>query len=35
MTLAITWRRAAYAMFTLASLALLLYTIGAPFTEGS
>lgn len=35
MTLAIIWRRAAYALLTLASLALLLYTIGAPVTEGS
>jgi hypothetical protein len=35
MTLAITWRRAVYVMLTLASLALLLYTIGAPYTEGS
>lgn len=35
MTLAIIWRRAGYAMITLASLALLLYTIGAPMTEGS
>jgi hypothetical protein len=35
MTLAIAWRRVAYAMLTLASLAMLLYTIGAPLTEGS
>ena len=35
MTLANTWRRAAYALFALASLALLLYTVGAPMTEGS
>jgi hypothetical protein len=35
MTLAIIRRRAAYAIATLASLALLLYTIGAPMTEGS
>lgn len=35
MTLALNWRRIAFAMFTLASLALLLYTVGAPMTEGS
>jgi hypothetical protein len=35
MTLAVTWRRTAYAVLTLASLALLLYTVGAPMTEGS
>jgi hypothetical protein len=35
MTLVVTWRRAAYAVLTLASLALLLYTVGAPLTEGS
>lgn len=35
MTLAVNWNRAAYALLTLASLALLLYTIGAPMTEGS
>jgi hypothetical protein len=35
MTLAIISRRAVYVMLTLASLALLLYTIGAPMTEGS
>ncbi len=34
MTLSITWRQVAYAMFTLASLALLLYTIGAPHEHG-
>lgn len=30
----ITWQRAAYALLTLASLATLLYTIGAPFEHG-
>ena len=35
MTLAIAWRRAAYALLALTSLALLLYTVGAPMTEGS
>lgn len=35
MNLAIIRHRAAYAVLTLASLALLLYTIGAPMTEGS
>jgi hypothetical protein len=35
MTLSINWRRVALAMFTLASLAMLLYTVGAPMTEGS
>ncbi len=35
MTLTGIRHRAAYAMLTLASLALLLYTIGAPMTEGS
>jgi hypothetical protein len=35
MTLSINWRRVALAMFTLASLAVLLYTVGAPMTEGS
>jgi hypothetical protein len=35
MTRSITWRRATYALLTLASLATLLYTIGAPMTEGS
>lgn len=35
MTLAVISRRAAHAMLVLASLALLLYTIGAPMTEGS
>jgi hypothetical protein len=35
MTLSINYRRLALAIFTLASLALLLYTVGAPMTEGS
>lgn len=35
MTLATIRHQAVYAMLTLASLALLLYTIGAPMTEGS
>lgn len=35
MTLSIVKHRAVYVMLTLASLALLLYTIGAPMTEGS
>lgn len=35
MTMSTVWRQAAYAMLTLASLALLLYTVGAPMTEGS
>ena len=35
MTLSIIRSRTAYAILTLASLALLLYTIGAPMTEGS
>ena len=35
MNLAVNWNRAAYTLLTLASLALLLYTIGAPMTEGS
>ena len=34
MTLSIA-RRVTFALFTLASIALLLYTIGAPYTEGS
>jgi hypothetical protein len=34
MTLSINWRRAVIAVFTLASLATLLYTIGAPFEHG-
>jgi hypothetical protein len=34
MTLATIWHRAGYAMLTLASLALLLYTIGAPYDHG-
>jgi hypothetical protein len=35
MTQALTWRRLALALMTLTTLALLLYTIGAPMTEGS
>jgi len=35
MVLSLNWRRLVFAAFTLASLALLLYTIGAPVTEGS
>lgn len=34
MTLSITWRRATFAVLTLASLATLLYTIGAPYNHG-
>jgi hypothetical protein len=34
MTRAIAWRRLAFAAFTLATLALLLYTVGAPFEHG-
>jgi len=34
MTWTITWRRAALAAYTLAALALLLYTIGAPHEQG-
>jgi hypothetical protein len=34
MTLSVNWRRAVLAVFTLASLATLLYTIGAPFEHG-
>lgn len=34
MTLSMNWRRAVFAVFTLASLATLLYTIGAPFEHG-
>lgn len=30
MTQAITWRRAIYALYVLAAIAVLLYTIGAP-----
>lgn len=32
---AVIGQRAVYAILTLASLALLLYTVGAPMTEGS
>jgi hypothetical protein len=32
---AVLCQRALFAMLTLASLALLLYTVGAPMTEGS
>jgi hypothetical protein len=31
---AITWRRAIYMLYVLAAVAVLLYTIGAPATEG-
>ena len=34
MTLSITWRRIVFAVFALASLATLLYTIGAPYEHG-
>lgn len=34
MTFPNRWRRAAFAVSTLASLATLLYTIGAPFNHG-
>ena len=34
MTRSVTWRRAVYALLTLASLATLLYTIGAPYEHG-
>jgi hypothetical protein len=34
MTLSINWRRVVLAVFTLASLATLLYTIGAPYEHG-
>ena len=34
MTLSATWRRAVFAVLTLASLATLLYTIGAPYEHG-
>jgi hypothetical protein len=30
----LSWRRLTLAAFTLASLALLLYTVGAPFEHG-
>ena len=35
MSLSIGWQKLVLVAFTLASLALLLYTIGAPVTEGS
>lgn len=35
MTHVITWRRALLALYVLAAIALLLYTVGAPMTEGS
>jgi hypothetical protein len=34
MTQTVTWRRITLAAFTLATLALLLYTIGAPHEHG-
>ena len=34
MTLSISWRRVVLVAFTLASLATLLYTIGAPYEHG-
>ena len=34
MSLTVSWQRAILALLTLASLALLLYTIGAPFEHG-
>jgi hypothetical protein len=34
MTRVINWRRLTFAAFTLATLALLLYTVGAPFDQG-
>jgi hypothetical protein len=34
MTLVLTGRRIAYALMTLATLALLLYTVGAPHEHG-
>jgi hypothetical protein len=34
MTQAITWQRMIYALYILAAIALLLYTIGAPATDG-
>jgi hypothetical protein len=34
MTLAISWRRLAITAFTLASLAMVLYTLGAPVHGG-
>jgi hypothetical protein len=35
MTHALNWPRLAAVALTLCALALLLYTLGAPFTEGS
>ena len=35
MNLTLSWQRITVAIFTLAALATLLYTIGAPLTEGS
>jgi hypothetical protein len=35
MTHALNWQRVAVVAMTLCALALLLYTLGAPFTEGS
>jgi hypothetical protein len=34
MIYAITWRRVALVVFTLATFAVLLYTVGAPFEHG-
>jgi hypothetical protein len=34
MTRVLSWRRIALAVVTLATLAMLLYTIGAPFDQG-
>ena len=34
MTRALTWRRLALALMTLTTLALLLYTVGAPYEHG-
>ena len=34
MTHVLSWRRIALAVITLATLAMLLYTIGAPFDQG-
>lgn len=35
MTTTINWRRILFAVYLLASIATLLYTIGAPSTEGN
>ena len=35
MTRTLSWQRLTLTLFTLAALATLLYTIGAPMTEGS